>query len=508
MVYNYKKNLFWLIAIVALVKLLVAGMIELGNDEVYYWTYALQSDFSHFDHPPMVGLLIRLTSINLLWANSVSLRLGAILCCGISTYFIYLTGKTIFNDKAGWYAALIYNCSVYSGFIAGLFILPDSPQMPFWTLSLFIMSQLLFAEKDKIFGWWFSLGFSIGLACLCKVHGLYLWVGFGLYVLIYRTKLLLNWRIYLAILLTLICLVPILYWNIQNDFITYKFHSERVTHTVLQWDGLLQEVVGEIAYQNPIIYILILISIIFIIRNKSQVPPKVFPFLLFMGLPMILLFWGIALFNATLPHWSGPGFIPFYMMTGYYFSLKFQNPFPFIIKAAAVLIIFVLMVGIGLAQYSPVNFGSKNNENYGEECPTLDISGWDDFGNNFRNLVEKDKIQKKMQPNAPILVSNWFPGGHILFYVANKTENRVIGVGKIKDLHKFAWLNKEIKPLSIGEDAYCIVPSNLPFDVQNNYGSYFNNIESPEIIKQIRGGGMVRYFKIYRLKECKKLIDK
>jgi hypothetical protein len=37
--------------------LLIAGTIEFGNGEVYYWLYALHPDISHFDHPPMIGFL-------------------------------------------------------------------------------------------------------------------------------------------------------------------------------------------------------------------------------------------------------------------------------------------------------------------------------------------------------------------------------------------------------------------------------------------------------------------
>ncbi len=127
---TFQKKILWLIIISSVIKLVAAALLELGNDEVYYWTYAIQPDWSHFDHPPMVGLLIRLTTLNLFWVNEVSLRLGSILCCALSTWFIFNTGKLISSERNGWYAALIYNCSVYAGFIAGLFILPDSPQMP------------------------------------------------------------------------------------------------------------------------------------------------------------------------------------------------------------------------------------------------------------------------------------------------------------------------------------------------------------------------------------------
>jgi hypothetical protein len=49
------------------------------------------------------------------------------------------------------------------------------------------------------------------------------------------------------------------------------------------------------------------------------------------------------------------------------------------------------------------------------------------------------------------------------------------------------------------------VPSNVPFDVANAYGSYFKTIDAPQIINQVRGGVVVRYFLVYRLHNCIKL---
>ena len=96
-----------------------------------------------------------------------------------------------------------------------------------------------------------------------------------------------------------------------------------------------------------------------------------------------------------------------------------------------------------------------------------------------------------------------FPGGHFEFYTSRETGLPVIGVGQLQDLHKFAWLNKIRKPLQPGDDAYCIVPSNLPLNVIETYGQYFTVIEKPVVINQRRSGGVVRYFNVYRMKGCK-----
>ena len=53
-----KRMLFWLLAVSAIVRGILAAWLEFGNDEVYYWTYALYPDWSHFDHPPTLILYI------------------------------------------------------------------------------------------------------------------------------------------------------------------------------------------------------------------------------------------------------------------------------------------------------------------------------------------------------------------------------------------------------------------------------------------------------------------
>jgi len=499
---NYRKHLFYLILITSILKLFISGCIELGNDEVYYYTYAIQPDWNHFDHPPMIGLLMRLTSLNLLWVNDVSMRLGAIISCAVATWFIFQTGKLISNERVGWFAALLYNCSVYTSIIAGLFILPDSPQMPFYTASLYIMSRLAFKDDDKEIKWWLLLGLTIGLAMLCKVHGLYLWAGFGLFLLLRRIKWLFNWRMYAGIIITLVCFIPILYWNVQNHFITYTYHSARVTNHTLQLDSFFRELTGEFAYQNPIVFVLIVLSIIHLIGKKKSSSLEKNLWLLCMGLPMIFLFWGISLFNDTLPHWSGPGYIPLFFIAATYLDNKTQRKYPVFIQSAAGLLALTSVIAVAIANYAPFNLGSQDKENYGEYCPTLDINGWNHFGTSFKALAQKDVEEKNMKPHSPIIINKWFPGGHIEFYVARQIPTRVIAIGDLDDVHKFAWLNKERKPLQLGDDAYCIVPSNVPFNVKGNYSRYFSVIEAPVIFNQIRGGKVVRYFYVYRMKDC------
>jgi hypothetical protein len=254
--------------------------------------------------------------------------------------------------------------------------------------------------------------------------------------------------------------------------------------------------------------VLLLISLIAMLRNRIRFNrKKASTWLLCMSIPMILLFWGVSLLNPTLPHWSGPAYIPLFFVGGLYLEKRSHSVFPGFIKVAGVLLVIVLVAGVALVRLSPVNFGSHDKANYGEYCPTLDLSGWKDFSNTFAAQAKEDEAGGKMKPHSPILINKWFPGGHLEFYTSKASGLPVLGVGELEDIHKFFWLNKERQQIRVGDDAYAIVPSNLPMDVHEVYGKYFTAIES-YTIDQRRNKGIVRYFYVYRLKGYRQVVDR
>ena len=503
---TYQQRLWWLLGISIIVKIILANLLELGNDEVYYYTYALQPDWNHFDHPPMVGWMIRLSTLNLSWLSDLSLRLGSIICSFLASILIFETGAIIKNERAGFIAALFYNLSIYTSIIAGLFVLPDSPQLLFFTASIYLMVKWvvqpgLFKKAE-----WILLGLCIGMATLSKVHGLFLWAGFGAFLIFHQSKTFKQPLLYIAGIISLLCLIPIVYWNIQNDFITYTFHSKRVAHTSIHLDTCLQQVLGDFLYQNPLVYIASIIALFHIQTIKQWVrQDKVVALLLWLSLPLIITFWVLSLLNPTLPHWTGPGFIALFVLAGVYWSEKSKHLIPVITLWAIGLFSFIVVGFIMLVYIFPKQLGSTQEANLGEYNPINDVTGWKAFSASFESLVKEDIQLGKMRLNAPILTHKWFPGGHILFYIATPLKKDLIGVGDLEDLHKFAWLNKTLKGLSLGMDAYCIEPSNLPDNTVARYSPYFEKVELASIIPIKTRGVELRYFKVYRLLKCKQI---
>lgn len=511
---DYPQKTIWLIGVAILVKLALSFLLELGNDEVYYYTYAVQPDWNHFDHPPLVGWMIQLSTLNLHWVSTLSMRLGSILAAAISTWMVFKTGTLIHSSRAGWIAALLYTFSIYTSIIAGLFIMPDSPQLLFYTWSIFLMAK--WVVKPQLFNWihWIGLGLLIGLATLSKVHGLYLWAGFGGFVLFHQIKTLKQPFLYFAILITIVLILPILYWNIDNDFITYKFHSKRVLHSGIQLSSFFQQIMGELLYQNPLVYISCLIPLLRFkklqtIFQRSQlnwnIGVKVFQLLLWLSLPLIGLFWMISLFNPTLPHWTGPGFITLFLIAGVYWAEASIHFIPQLIKWAMAFLGFLVIGFVLLVHVFPIQLGSIYPQNLGEYNPINDVTGWTQFSADFKDLVERDTKMGVMQDKSPILVSKWFPAGHILFYTARPIRKQVIAIGAIEDVHKFAWLNQALPDLQLGQDAYFIQPSNLPFDPTSLVLPYFQKMGKTDTLHMYKKGLLLREFYVYRFKNCQKI---
>ncbi|MBM3434738.1 MAG: glycosyltransferase family 39 protein, partial [Bacteroidetes bacterium] len=179
-----RKAMAFLITASALIRMFLSYSLELGNDEVYYRTYALYPDLSHFDHPPMVGFIIQLFSFNLLFDSELFLRLGSVIFGSLNCWLFYLIGKQIKDSLTGFYAALLYSTSIYGFIITGVFILPDTPQMLFWLLSVFFAIKAIRRTSIDSDARKYILltGVFAGLGMLSKYTTIFIWTGIIAYV--------------------------------------------------------------------------------------------------------------------------------------------------------------------------------------------------------------------------------------------------------------------------------------------------------------------------------------
>ncbi len=520
------KYITWLLIISALVRGFLAAFIEFGNDEVYYWTYAMYPDWSHFDHPGMVGWVMQIFSLNLLFSSEFALRLSSIIFMTIDTYIIYRLGCLVKNKLAGFYAALLYTASLYCFVITGVFIMPDTPLMMFTLLAIWCFlssfrptggsgeissnitgdfsTTLRSARNDGLL---VLGGLFAGLALLSKYSAIFIWSGVGLYVIFYDRKQLKNKYLYLSALISAVCMLPVLIWNMQNDFISFTFHGDRVGFFgKLQPLDFLAEIAGELGYNNPINYVLIIIALVAFFKGRKYLDKTSGRLLLTFALPFVGVFWFFSLTRPILPHWSAPAFSLLLLFPASYLadkqsdaSLEIKLPKPII--ATVSLLVFVLIFGVLEIKtgFIPLRFGERANSvrYYGEGDFTTTIYGWRSIKDDFQQIRQEKIDDGTMKESDGMVGLQWFPMANFDYYVAYPLGINMFGLRDIDKIHKYYWINEYRGGLQKGADYWFLNESSDYYAPERYLEDEFEEIIPCDTIVVDRCGTPAKYVFVY-----------
>ena len=221
---------------------------------------------------------------------------------------------------------------------------------------------------------------------------------------------------------------------------------------------------------------------------------------LLLGLPLIVVLLVMSLFNETLPHWSGPAYISILLVAAAYLCAASWSQVAVrrVLTGSVALLVFVSLAGILVVRYYPSQLGSTDPGRLGKGDVTLDMNGWEQFALKFDSLADSDKKHGLMQPGAFILSDYWYPAANLDYYVASPRHISFLAVGRLRDIHHYAWLNLQRPALAPGADAYFIYPSNYYGPPRESLRDNFQHVDSVEIPQQ-RMGVHVRNFVIYRM---------
>jgi len=508
---HYRTQVVLLILISALVRIFLAYSVELGNDEVYYRLYALFPDWSHFDHPLMVGLVMQIFSFNMVFQSELVLRLSAIVFGSINIWMMFRIGCLVNNERTGFIAAVLYVGSIYATVITGIFILPDTPQSLFWIWSIYLMLKVL--PKGHVSNSMnyemLLLGLTLGLGILSKYTTVFLWAGMGMYILFFRREWFRRKSLYLSLLITFVCILPILIWNYQNDFISFTFHSSRVDVEgyALNFNTFFRELLGEAFYNNPVNFFLILLVIIPVFKDSLEVKKSVEAILVLSSLPLIISFIIFSLFRETLPHWSAPAYTTMLILVAIWLNqFKNQKLMKGLLISSVSFLILTLVLG-----YFQINSGvfdlsgNKDPNRLGKNDFSLDMFGYKQVGEGFAEIVENDLKTGKMPDNSVLIGDNWFPLANYQYYAAHPIGMKVYGISDLHHLHKYAWTNKIQGGFSLGMNGYYLTDSKY-FRIPNELiTSCFETIESADTIPVYRNGKLVKNAYVFRLKNMVKI---
>ncbi len=213
----------------------------MSADESYYWFWGQHPQLSYFDHPAMVAWLFFVGSkLDSLFGIShfQIARVPSIILSHASLYFWYLILKKYMSENNLILLLVFAMLSPLWG-VGSIVVTPDAPLVFFWSLSIYVftlISDQVEISGSKTDGLYALLGASLGLGFCSKYH-IVLFVPAALAYICFEKR----WKIFKpsgVIICTLMGLLfsgPVLFWNFQNHFASFRFQLQHGLDTNDSW---------------------------------------------------------------------------------------------------------------------------------------------------------------------------------------------------------------------------------------------------------------------------------
>ena len=511
--------------------LLVGGLLFRGAiafylypsyDEAYYYLYTLHLDWSYFDHPLFVALTTGFGTWLTGDVSQFTIRLGTLILHTGSLIFLYLTSLRLFSVRAAILTLAIASITPVFQLAFGTFNLPDCPLIFFWSASLYCAANEFFRKSSVYIPSYrlAILSILVGLACLSKYHGFIL--GFGLvgfcltsrYRAVFRSP----WT-WLGLGLFFVTISPMLFWNIQHDWVSFRFQSERaVPKSGYNLLSVLVVCLAGIAYLFPTMgFPLWQVSLQTTIAQIKQIFSKNSrgdlelkrQLILWVSLPLIVGFTLIGGYRQILPAWTMPGFWGTTLLLGQQAEIwekeQRHKVFGWLlgsqIAIATLLLVLLLHITTGIFQ-KPGEYALLGGFVSPKDDPSavelIDIQQLrQGFANSpiFKAALEKSNF---------IFTNRYYLGGPIAMSLKPISEIPITCFDIGNDLRGFAFWSKPNQWL--GKDALYVTTEAFisRTDLMASYRNHFDSLNEIETISIRRGGEVVNVIHIYQAKNLLK----
>lgn len=228
-----RRELIWLqlaVGYLVALKLAYAAIVPPNDDEAYYWLWGQHLQLSYLDHAPLVGWSSAVAS--LLGWTPFALHLPALVSFAVLVLVLrqWVTRTWPTGGPLPFWTALAVLCASPILFVLTTLNYPDHLLLCFSALALVRFAAYLGEEGDERTGRPTDLylgALFLGLAGLSKYSAAL--IGLALVLAICLTP---RWRhllgtrhLYLAAGASLLLQLPVLWWNIENRFLSLTLHT-------------------------------------------------------------------------------------------------------------------------------------------------------------------------------------------------------------------------------------------------------------------------------------------
>jgi 4-amino-4-deoxy-L-arabinose transferase-like glycosyltransferase len=434
----------FLMGLGVLLQLVLGANVHLSPDEAHYALYGSRPDWSYFDHPPMVGWVQ--IPFAALGGTDAFMRMVPTLCWLLAAWLLWRWVPRWTNEAprvdlpsapttppddqtASWAGAcaILLMLSAPLLNLLGLALVPDTLLLP---LSLGVMAltwQLQSAGQTPRLRLWLALGLLLGLCGLSKYTAVFIGLG-ALAVLGYthRGRLLAMPGFWLALVLALACITPVIYWNMVHDWISITYQTQHAAGA-RAWKAsrVLATVLIQVICYGPLLAVALGVGVVQARRAMRDAarPMAAAPRLGLAGfvgcfaLPAAATALLLSGRGSSLPHWTAYAWlvsIPLAVLGVKHLVTVAPRLLKglLVLQVACVALLVSAMVWGGPFSETGEQAKARPGESFrakGQVNPITDLYGWDLAAKQAQALARVQGIEK-------LAVRNWSLASRIAWY--------------------------------------------------------------------------------------------
>ena len=359
---NWKFYLCCGLFIWFIINLLQGIFTDIHEDEAYYALFGEHLAWGYFDHPPMVALMTFLSS---LWfSGTLGVRFCTIV---VSCLTLLILWHIIDEDKPDKKKVLLFLSLSFSILIVNLYGFVTTPDA---ALLLFSASFLLVYQRylnDKSWKNALLMGLLMALMVYSKYHAFLL---LGLVVLS-NLNLLKDGKFYAACFLALMLLTPHIFWQVNADFPSFRYHLSGRSEP-FRWSYFLEYLPNQLLVFNPFVF-----GALVYVFVKHKAHDHFERGLWFILLGFFIFFWLMSFRGHVEPHWTAVGAISAIVLL-YRHALSDNKLHKYIKWVVTPSLLLVLIIRIALLTPVAASFGFCHNRSRYEaialeagDCPVV-----------------------------------------------------------------------------------------------------------------------------------------
>jgi hypothetical protein len=312
-IYRNHRHLIIFLTTLTVLRLIYVFLIPLLPQEAYYWYYSLKPDLSYFDHPPAAAYSIWLGTW--IFGNTIfGIKFMAIVWSLLTNIVFYRTALLVLKGedqhrKKLWAftTVIFFNLTLFAHIYA-VIVVPDSPLLFFWISVIFLILKF---QKTSSLRYLYLAGLALGFGMLSKYTAVAILP--ALFIIILSDpesrKILITPHPYLALFLTVMIFLPVIYWNMENHWVSFGFQFSGRADALksFQTKYILQLIASQLFILTPLPMILFFRTTAIVLTNWRKNTDAVN--LLLTGLFIIGGFLVISLRSLVKMNWLMPGYL-------------------------------------------------------------------------------------------------------------------------------------------------------------------------------------------------------